>query len=60
MLRDLDNDAASILRGRCPVDLAAELLHGGFELFEIAIEMGERVIADIAADVTQSFVPSTL
>ena len=36
-----------------PVDLAAQLLDRGFELFEVAIEVGERVLLDLLGVIAQ-------
>ena len=46
LLGDVDDDPPGLLGVGRPVDLAAEPLHGGFELFEVAVEMGEGVFLD--------------
>ncbi len=52
-LRDVDDDAACFLGVAGPVDLAAEVDDGRFELFEIAVEMGERVLLDALGVIAQ-------
>src|SRR5262249_12855231 len=50
---DLHHDSSRVLRGRGPVDLAAAPDNRGFELFEIAIEMSERVLLHALGVVAQ-------
>ena len=45
-LGDIDDDLPRLFRVGRPVDMAAELVNRGFELFEIAVEMGEGVLLD--------------
>ena len=45
-LGDLQNDAPGVLRRRRPVDMAAESCDRRFQLFEILVEMSERMFLD--------------
>ena len=50
---DVDDDAPGVLGRGGPVDVAAELVHGRFQQFEIAVEMGERVFLDALGVIAQ-------
>ncbi len=52
-LRDLRDDAARRFRIRGPVDVSAEALHRGFELFEIAVKMSEGVFLNLLGVIAQ-------
>ena len=53
-LGDVEDDSAGVLgRGR-PVDVATEALHGGFELLQIAVEVGEGVFLETFCVVAQA------
>jgi hypothetical protein len=52
--RDLDDDAARVFGGRGPVDLAAELQHRRFELFEVAVQVRQRVFLEALGVVAEA------
>ena len=51
---NVHDDAAGVRGGGGPVDVAAEPLDGGFELFEVAVEVGEGVFLDLLGVVAEA------
>src|SRR5476649_593676 len=52
-LAEIGDDASRIGGGRCPMNVAAQADHLALELLEVEIEIGERVVLDVARTVAQ-------
>ena len=52
-LAELADDAARVLGGRRPVNMAAQRRHLALELFEIEVEVGQSVVLDVARAIAQ-------
>ncbi len=52
-LAELADDAARVLGGGCPVNVAAQRRHLALELLEIEVEVGQSVVLDVARAIAQ-------